>query len=169
MQTATITLSTQHPLEIPGFDTALATHAQRVLAYENENLLERIMDKEGLSEEAARILMRDMLQFLMIAGAFRGQPLAPTPTIDAAWHHFILFTHDYAAFCQDHFGRFIHHVPNTKSRLHLVGNGMLSRSIQKAKEIFGPLSPNWTGRSADDPASCVSDCEKCNGHSNCQN
>jgi len=32
--------------------------------------------------------------------------------IDEMWHTFILFTRDYAAFCEGHFGCFLHHVPN---------------------------------------------------------
>lgn len=33
------------------------------------------------------------------------------PLIDRAVHAFILDTRDYAAFCEQHFGRFLHHVP----------------------------------------------------------
>ena len=33
--------------------------------------------------------------------------------IDDMWHTFLLFTKDYAAFCNEYFGHFIHHNPNT--------------------------------------------------------
>ena len=32
--------------------------------------------------------------------------------IDDMWHTFLLFTKDYAGFCQQYFGEFIHHLPN---------------------------------------------------------
>lgn len=31
--------------------------------------------------------------------------------IDEMWHTFILFTRDYADFCERHFGLFVHHAP----------------------------------------------------------
>jgi hypothetical protein len=31
--------------------------------------------------------------------------------IDQAWHVFLLFTQDYAEFCEKYFGFFVHHVP----------------------------------------------------------
>jgi hypothetical protein len=33
--------------------------------------------------------------------------------IDEMWHTFVLFTKDYAAFCERYFGHFVHHVPTT--------------------------------------------------------
>ena len=33
--------------------------------------------------------------------------------IDRCWHLFLLFTRDYAAFCERYFGFFIHHEPQT--------------------------------------------------------
>jgi hypothetical protein len=138
-----------------------------VLAYSNPDLLERIMEKEGIDEATAQVLYRDMLQFLYIAGTSGGEVYAPTSKVDVAWHHFILFTHDYEEFCYKYFGTFIHHVPNTKRRMHLVGTGLLPKTIQKARSLFGQLSANWTGKDGDD--SCVTDCEKCSGHTNCNN
>jgi hypothetical protein len=35
-----------------------------------------------------------------------------SPIVDEVWHAFILFTSDYAAFCDEVFGRFVHHAPN---------------------------------------------------------
>jgi hypothetical protein len=38
-------------------------------------------------------------------------PLSPSERVDEGWHNFILFTKDYADFCQSNFGHFIHHTP----------------------------------------------------------
>lgn len=35
--------------------------------------------------------------------------------IDLMWHTFLLFTEDYAKFCQDYFGFFVHHRPRPES------------------------------------------------------
>lgn len=34
--------------------------------------------------------------------------------LDQFWHVFVIHTRDYAEFCQDHFGEFIHHSPANK-------------------------------------------------------
>lgn len=141
--------------------------AKQILLYQNPDLLERIMEKENLTKDEAQILMCDMLQFLFVAGTGDGEVFAPTSTVDTAWHNFILFTKDYSEFCHKNFGKFIHHIPNTKSRLHLVGNGTLPKTIRRVREVFGSLSYNWTGKSDCESASCVTDCTQCSGHTNC--
>jgi hypothetical protein len=34
--------------------------------------------------------------------------------IDDMWHTFLLFTEEYASFCHEYFGEFIHHAPNVE-------------------------------------------------------
>lgn len=36
------------------------------------------------------------------------------PEMDMMWHTFLLFTQEYAEFCQRYFGRFLHHSPITE-------------------------------------------------------
>ena len=52
----------------------------------------------------------EMLKFLD-ACAGSGRVLSPPPRVDDAWHVFILFTREYADYCEQRFGRFIHHEP----------------------------------------------------------
>jgi len=53
-----------------------------------------------------------------------------------------MFTRDYAQFCQDCFGRFIHHKPK---RLNdpSTGGSQTRNAILAARELFGDLSQNW--------------------------
>ena len=81
------------------------------MAYANEKVVTRIMASEGLSRQEAEVVFADILQFLCLSGARAGAQLTPPRLVDAAWHHFILFTRDYADFCETYFGRFIHHQP----------------------------------------------------------
>ena len=39
------------------------------------------------------------------------QRLGPSELVDIGWHTFVLYTRDYAEFCDRVAGRFIHHVP----------------------------------------------------------
>lgn len=49
--------------------------------------------------------------FLMVLNN-KGKPIAmPSQCVDVAWHEFILCTKDYAIFCENAFGKFLHHTP----------------------------------------------------------
>ncbi len=41
----------------------------------------------------------------------RGAELVPGPEVDMMWHEHILHTKQYAKFCKDYFGYFLHHTP----------------------------------------------------------
>ncbi|TAG01103.1 MAG: hypothetical protein EAZ43_12240 [Betaproteobacteria bacterium] len=50
--------------------------------------------------------------FILLARNPRQNFGMPSVAVDTAWHEFILFTRGYEAFCQQAFGRFLHHAPN---------------------------------------------------------
>lgn len=117
----------------------------RVLAYKNEDVVARIMKSKNCDKARAEAIFQDTLRFLYICGTADGQ-WGPTQTIDAGWHEFIMFTRDYTDFCQEHFGRYIHHVPN-----HIDSkpdHGRPHRTLIAAIQVFGKenLSENWAYR-----------------------
>jgi hypothetical protein len=63
----------------------------------------------------ARIL--DQALAFLGACAVTTEPIGPSPIVDIGWHAFILYTVDYAAFCDRIAGRFIHHVPDDNREL----------------------------------------------------
>lgn len=139
-----------------------------VLCYQNQGLTERLMKQMFLDLPAANSLKEDMLRFLYLCGSSTfDERFAPPEIIDEAWHHFILFTRDYDAFCKHYFGKFIHHSPNTSEKQ--VEPGLMKKTLSCARQTFGELSLNW-GASPDElsSGSCVSDCTQCSGSTNCQ-
>ena len=135
--------------------TDFSAFAEKVLEYSHAGLLERLEEKLGLTSAEAVALQIDMLRFLALCGYQDpdGQKvvLAPPKAIDEAWHHFILFTYDYAAFCQDHFGAFVHHQPFTKAQ-RATGDGKIGpRTIDLARSMYVKLSTNW--------ASTIANCD----------
>ena len=135
-----------------------------VMAYRHPRLIERVVEKEGLSNDAAHSLMEDMLRFLYLCGTKKGR-FGPPEKIDVAWHHFILFTKDYADFCHRFFGRFIHHSPiTTKGRLPPGESSTVKRTYDAATETFGDLSSNWVYPMG---AQCFDSCDT--PSTNCQN
>lgn len=67
--------------------------------------------------------MDQALVFLAACAENTGVPLAPSARADIGWHMFILFTREYAEFCQHIAGRFLHHVPEDDSTVSAVLDG----------------------------------------------
>lgn len=143
-----------------------ANLVERVMAFEHEQLVERIKKKLGISEEDAHLLFEDMKRFMFIAGTSK-HPIAPSAPIDEAWHNFILFTKDYDGFCREHFGTFIHHVPTNPKDPSSRDRASLKRAIDLARSTFGnELSKNWLGQA--DCEDSPPECEQCSPTTNCQ-
>jgi hypothetical protein len=80
-----------------------------------EQVIQRLISKSGYTEKKAREARIAFLRFISLT-QISASSIAPIPIADDFWHEFILFTKDYFAFCGKHFGRYIHHQPNTASQ-----------------------------------------------------
>lgn len=102
-----------------GFWTKPQATLAEVLAYENEDVVDRFATDFSVSHEDAAEIFNEMKRWLWITARRRekNQEHANFPlfneayAIDMMWHTFILFTKDYADFCEKYFGKFIHHQP----------------------------------------------------------
>ncbi|MFH9012554.1 glycine-rich domain-containing protein [Streptomyces sp. NPDC017943] len=68
-------------------------------------------DHPEIAEATARRIVGQAAAFIAASGNQPGQALAPSKLVDVGWHAFILHTVDYARFCEQVVGRFVHHVP----------------------------------------------------------
>jgi hypothetical protein len=96
---------------------AVAPSLDRVLAYRNADVVDRFCDDWDVERAEAEALFDDMLRWLWLGTRTDG-PLGitePLLAIDEMWHTFVLFTVDYARFCEERIGRFIHHTPATRT------------------------------------------------------
>jgi hypothetical protein len=95
------------------------TSLDEVLAYRHPAVLRRYAEEQHAPLEEAEEVFREMLKFLYVC--HRAATELPSglgyvvsteiEKIDWMWHTFLLFTMDYADFCERHFGHFLHHVP----------------------------------------------------------
>jgi hypothetical protein len=114
-----------------------------VMSSENPDLVLRYQNKLGLDEQQARQLFDDTKRFLFLCGTVPGK-WSPTKIIDEGWHNMILFTQDYADFCQRFFGRFIHHSPHKMANPDRTGSSP-AETREAARNLFGSeLSANWS-------------------------
>lgn len=149
-------------------EAPVGTLLERVMAYRNHAVVARFEHKLGLNNEQAELLFEDTKRFLYLCGSKqKGDPsLAPPEGVDAGWHEFLLFTEDYQSFCEEFFGKFIHHRPRRPE--DPKGDGQILKNTKSlAVATFGPLSHNWRigGKASD----CESECnDNCSLSTNCQ-
>lgn len=60
----------------------------------------------------AERILNQTIAFLYLLAGDRGGNHSPSPLVDIGWHVFLMYTREYAEFCNRVLGRFIHHSPN---------------------------------------------------------
>lgn len=87
------------------------------MAYPMTDIVKRCKKDHNYTDEDMIILERELKRYLALSVKTDVGTGMYSQDVDNLWHTFILFTHEYAAFCQKHFNRFIHHMPETDSEL----------------------------------------------------
>lgn len=133
-----------------------ANRIQQVEQYENPAVVRMIEKKMEVNETLAEELFRDVKKFLLLA-AHTDSELAPPLIVDKAWHVFILFTKEYAEFCEHFLGRFIHHVPTEEEGSEWMKKVALETHALAQHTFGNSLSAYWR-----DPAT-FGGCKVCIG------
>lgn len=80
----------------------------------DSTIIKRCKKDHNYTDEDMFILEREFKRYMAISQndkqGKRGFGMY-SKDVDNLWHTYILFTKDYAAFCERNFGRFIHHIP----------------------------------------------------------
>jgi uncharacterized membrane protein YgcG len=79
-------------------------------------LRNRLQSNTGLGLEQSGRVLEGLRQYFLACLAAQRKPIAkevgmPSKAVDAAWHEFILLTKEYAKFCDQAFGKYLHHTP----------------------------------------------------------
>ena len=135
----------------------------RMLNYDHPALRERMITKHHWTPEFTDVLFVEMKRFLYLCATNDGA-MAPPKDIDEIWHNFILFTGDYADFCAEKVGFFLHHQPLTKLQRAKSDGSMATNTLLAARRAFGTLNEHWSF--AQIPGSCGPGV--CGASTNCQ-
>ena len=85
--------------------------------------------KDGeVSPQVAEETLLELKRWFTLCALHPEKTYATGGQVDAMWHTFILFTKDYARFCQDITGAFIHHSPE-------AGGGDIEAQIASAEKM----------------------------------
>ncbi len=76
-------------------------------------VLARYRRQYGFSQAVAEDHRRELVRFLALCATARqyGRSYGMMGAVDELWHMFVIFTRDYARFCEEVAGRFLHHIP----------------------------------------------------------
>ncbi|QWK81231.1 glycine-rich domain-containing protein [Ochrobactrum sp. BTU1] len=86
----------------------------KAMAYPMGKVVKHYMREYDICAEVAITRERELKRFLAICAIFH-DPIGMRGSVDELWHSFIIFTEDYASFCEEVAGHFIHHLPNDES------------------------------------------------------
>ncbi|MGC2310314.1 MAG: hypothetical protein WA432_01680 [Candidatus Babeliaceae bacterium] len=123
-----------------------------IMNYPMPNVIKRCQKDFDYTDEDMVILERELKHYLALSAFSKDDEAGNgmySQDVDHLWHSFILFTKDYASFGDKYIGRFIHHVPETKTgrkfpgELELVAQDF-QQFIKNYEEIFEEeVHPIW--------------------------
>lgn len=105
----------------------MTTSLEAILAFSHQGVINRYKREYPADADRAEQLFTDLMAFFWISKKHEedrlNNPQSPEldfvfimdhemMEVDKMWHLFLLYTQDYAEFCQTYFGEFLHHLPD---------------------------------------------------------
>jgi hypothetical protein len=118
----------------------------RALRYRNREVLLRFVDQYGVSEAEAEELFTETKKWLWLNTRADAPALVVTfemKMLDEMWHNFALFTPDYAKYCQDCFGAYVHHVPTNSTEKQRARDDFRRDPDATAERRHRELAPQY--------------------------
>lgn len=108
---------------------------EAILAYQNEDIISRFLDKYNVTEEEAFDIFQETKKFLYLSHFKKIFITDDLLIVDEMWHNFILFTVDYHKFCEEYLGGYKHHSPTSKAEKE-AHNRRFEEDPQAARKEF---------------------------------
>lgn len=106
-------------------------------------LLDKLLAvRPDLNIKDRQLVARALRQFFLVYHKSGYQHIAmPSQVVDDLWHEFILYTKNYQSFCQQAFGRYLHHTPTAVLGQNQRNNDGLRRTWRFAclEENINPM------------------------------
>ena len=133
-------LAARRPLDDPG-------DFRDALEYQAPFLIEKLIKNRSVNDAVeGELLFTEVKRYLMLTQLDRDEVSWEMYSlrVDEVWHQFVLYTHEYAAFCDRYFGRFLHHRPSNAPELS-TNRRLRSSSFPTFRaryaEVFGKELP----------------------------
>lgn len=103
------------------------------------------------SAEDARRAIAEAIKFVWLAASNDDGKLTPSHRVDLAWHELILFTRAYHEFCDQQFGKFVHHQPG--GAVH-ENRQQFAKTLRLYQDAFGAPPQDFWGSHEETTAAC---------------
>ncbi|MFJ6634044.1 hypothetical protein ACIQMR_22045 [Streptomyces sp. NPDC091376] len=139
--------------------TAVAVELRRGRDLVEPRLFDRLVafcaDEYGLERVVAERVQDQAIALLYVMGTTRsGDTMAPSAAVDPGWHTFMLHSPEYTEWCHKHFGYYLHHVPNSKTRTR----GLMVDVVGRVREAGFVIDEALWGTAAScNPPTCCGD------------
>jgi hypothetical protein len=111
----------------------------RAMVFPMDAAVDRYAAENDLPIEVAREHERELKRYLALCALEPEVSYGMKGPVDDLWHTFITFTRDYAGFCDEVAGHFIHHVPNDSSNGH--EDTSYGEMLEAYSATFGEAAP----------------------------
>ena len=122
------------------WDGTVVANLEKIMRFQFEPLIERMVDKLRWDESSAREVFEDLKRYFYLCGT-RPEPFPAPFVIDEIWHEFQMFSEQYREFCMEYIGFFVDHQP--KTRHEPITDEMPIITLEAAIGTFGGLSRHW--------------------------
>ena len=133
---------------VPELETqnALTSPNQALQSYSLDHVRERLVRKNILSEEIVDEAIAEYRRYMTLVSLGYAPLNMFSQQVDEVWHMHILFTQDYANFCEQTLGHFLHHNPKTVQEGVEERKEGAARFIEAYTTVFGSQPPSiWSG------------------------
>lgn len=90
---------------------------EEIMGYQMPDVIKRCKKDFNYTDEDMCIIEKEFKRFMVMSVLLEDKGIGMySKDIDNLWHSFILFTKEYATFCDRFNGKFIHHVPETEEK-----------------------------------------------------
>ena len=142
-------------------DLDQATIAQKAVQLLEKLPLLRVKLARALfcGSDEVQSALEEVIKFLIVAASRSEQPATPSARVDLAWHEFILFTRTYQQFCDENFGKLIHHEPSDN---HQENARQYAATLLSYQSLFGePPQDFWSRPDQSGLHSAMAHCGNC--------
>lgn len=100
-------------------------------------IVERLHKDKRWHEKKALKAIEDYKKFLLLQKKYEGkQTFVPSLKIDEVWHSHILFTKQYHEDCQNLFGRYLHHQPETEKGKYTLNKAANEKAADETERLY---------------------------------
>lgn len=131
-------------------DLSLSGRVQGIMpvglaSYQAPFLMDRLLDRGIFNSEAAYAAHFDEFKkYVDVVKTFNRPTAMISEAVDEVWHDLILFTREYAAFCEEHVGKFLHHSPNTEG--NPVDKSSVGNFFDGYSQLYGSMPEHVWGK-----------------------